>query len=215
MFTGLVEQCGNVLSQEKHATGTRLVLDAQFDNLAIGESIAVNGVCLTLLQAPVGQLAFDVSPETLGVTSLGMLKRGDGVHLERALLASDRLGGHYVNGHVDMAAEVQTITPQGECLEMVIAGFEASDRRYLCPKGSVTLDGVSLTINAVTEDAMTVMLVPHTLSKTMISTWVVGQRINVEFDYIARVLVHQLGSLSDSTIITLFDKPAEGIEVPL
>jgi len=215
MFTGLVEQCGKVLSQEKHSTGTRLVLEAQFDELVIGESIAVNGVCLTLLSAPVGQLAFDVSPESLRVTSLGALKLGDGVHLERALLASDRLGGHYVNGHVDMTAEIRTITPQGECLEMLIAGFKISDRRYLCPKGSVTLDGVSLTINTVTADTITVMLVPHTLSKTMLSTWVVGQRINVEFDYIARVLVHQLGSLSDSTIMTLFDKPARGIEVPL
>jgi len=215
MFTGLVELCGKVLSQEKHASGTRLVLEAEFENLLIGESIAINGVCLTLLPAPVGQLAFDVSPETLRVTSLGVLKLGDGVHLERALLASDRLGGHYVNGHVDMAAEIRTITPQGEYTEMMVAGFDASHRRYLCPKGSVTLDGVSLTINVVTDDAITVMLVPHTLSKTMLATWVVGQRINVEFDYIARVLVHQLGSLADSTIMTLFEKPAEGIEVPL
>ena len=215
MFTGLVEQCGNVLSQEKHSTGTRLVLEAQFDNLVVGESIAVNGVCLTLLPAPVGQLAFDVSPETLRVTSLGALKRGDGVHLERALRASDRLGGHYVNGHVDMTAEIRTIMPEGECVKMVIAGFDVSHRRYLCPKGCVTLDGVSLTINTVTEDAITVMLVPHTLSKTMIASWVVGQHMNVEFDYIARVLVHQLGSVSDSTIMTLFEKPAKGIEVPL
>lgn len=215
MFTGLVERCGHVISQKKYASGTRLVLEAEFENLRIGESIAVNGVCLTLLPAPVGQLAFDVSPETLRVTSLGMLKLGDGVHLERALLASDRLGGHYVNGHVDMTAEVRTIIPQGDCVEMVIAGFDASHRRYLCPKGSVTLDGVSLTINAVTDHAMTIMLVPHTLSKTMLATWVVGQRINVEFDYIARVLVHQLGSLADSTIMTLFKKPEEGIEVSL
>jgi len=215
MFTGLVAQCGKVLQQEKQATGTRLLLEASFDNLVVGESIAVNGVCLTLLSAPWGKLAFDVSPETLRVTSLGALKRGDGVHLERALLASDRLGGHYVNGHVDTTAEVQAVTPQGECIDMVIAGFKAADQRYLCPKGSVTLDGVSLTINAVTEHAITVMLVPHTLSKTMMSTWRVGQRINVEFDYIARVLVHQLGSLSDSTIMTLFDRPTEGIEVPL
>lgn len=215
MFTGLVELCGKVLSQEKHSTGTRLVLEAQFENLVIGESIAVNGVCLTLLQASVGQLAFDVSPETLRATNLGVLKVGDGVHLERALRASDRLGGHYVNGHVDMTAEIRTIAPQGECLEMIITGFDASHQRYLCPKGSVTLDGVSLTINAVADDAIAIMLVPHTLSKTMLSTWIVGQHINVEFDYIARVLVHQLGSLSDSTIMALFEKPTRGIEVSL
>tara|TARA_R110002126_G_scaffold239409_1_gene382684 strand:- start:108979 stop:109626 length:648 start_codon:yes stop_codon:yes gene_type:complete len=215
MFTGLVEKCGTVVSQEKHDSGTRLILEARFDSLVIGESIAVNGVCLTLLPAPTGQLAFDVSPETLRATSLGALALGDGVHLERALRASDRLGGHYVTGHVDRAAEIQCITQQGEYTEVTVAGFNASDRRYLCPKGSVTLDGVSLTINAVTDDAITVMLIPHTLLKTTLSTWFVGQRINVEFDYIARVLVHQLGSLSDSTIIPLFDKPNKGIEVPL
>lgn len=215
MFTGLVEQCGKVLSQEEHVGSIRLVLEASFENLVLGESIAVNGVCLTLLQAPVGQLAFDVSPETLRVTSLGALKLGDGVHLERALRVSDRLGGHYVSGHVDMAATISKITQQGEYTEVMIAGFDADARRYLCPKGSVALDGVSLTINAVTDDAITVMLIPHTLSKTTAGTWVIGQRINIEFDYIARVLVHQLGSLTDSTIMTLFEKPEAGIEVPL
>lgn len=215
MFTGLVEQCGTVLSQEKHAGGTHLILEAPFESLVIGESIAVNGVCLTLLPAPVGQLAFDVSPETLRATSLGALELGHGVHLERALLASDRLGGHYVTGHVDRAAEIRCITQHGEYTEVTVAGFNASDRRYLCPKGSVTLDGVSLTINAVTDDAITVMLIPHTLLKTTLSTWFIGQRINIEFDYIARVLVHQLGSLADSTIMSLFEKPEEGIEVSL
>ncbi|MDF1826876.1 MAG: riboflavin synthase [Legionellaceae bacterium] len=215
MFTGLVEQCGKVRSQEEHVGGIRLVLEASFENLVLGESIAVNGVCLTLLQAPEGLLAFDVSPETLRATSLGSLGLGDGVHLERALRVSDRLGGHYVSGHVDMAAKISKITHQGEYTEVTIAGFDAKARRYLCPKGSVALDGVSLTINAVTDDAITVMLIPHTLSKTTLGTWVIGQRINVEFDYIARVLVHQLGSLTDSTIMTLFEKPEAGTEVPL
>jgi len=116
---------------------------------------------------------------------------------------------------VDMTAEISKITQQGDYTEVTIVGFDAYARRYLCPKGSVALDGVSLTINAVTDDAITVMLIPHTLSKTMLGTWVIGQRINVEFDYIARVLVHQLGSVTDSTIMTLFEKPEAGTEVPL
>jgi riboflavin synthase len=213
MFTGLVEQCGTVLTQEHHAKGTRLVIAALFEQLVLGESIAVNGVCLTLISHENGHVAFDVSPETLRVTSLGGLTIGSQVHLERALRVSDRLGGHYVNGHVDRTAEVTRVASVGDYVEMDISGFTPEDKPYLCPKGSVTLDGVSLTINAVHEGRLTIMLVPHTLLKTHLSDWVVGQRVNVEFDYVARVVVHQLGSLSDSTIMSLFTSPKEGIEV--
>ncbi|MCH9756496.1 MAG: riboflavin synthase [Gammaproteobacteria bacterium] len=213
MFTGLIESCGTLISQIPNASGMRLVFQADFDDLVVGESIAVNGVCLTLLPSKAGHLAFDVSPETQALTNLGLLAVGDKVHFERSLRASDRLGGHYVNGHVDTTAEVLRILKQGDCVEMVIAGFEPHHIRYLCLKGSVTLDGVSLTINAVDDQSITVMLIPHTLSKTTLSSWTVGQRINVEFDYIARVLVHQLGSLSDSIILPLFERPREGKEV--
>jgi riboflavin synthase len=213
MFTGLIEQCGKVAHVDVCDTGVRLVLDAVFENTRMGESIAVNGVCLTLVLDADGQLAFDVSPETLAVTGLNMLREGDHVHLERALLAEDRFGGHYVTGHVDTTACVASVTSVGDYTEMVIEGFTRAHRPYLCPKGSVTLDGVSLTINAVTEHGITVMLVPHTLSKTTLSDWMVGRQMNVEFDYVARVLVHQLGSLSDSTIMSLFRRPDEGIEV--
>ncbi len=214
MFTGLVESCGTLQKKTPNASGMRLVFQADFEDLVLGESIAVNGTCLTFMpDEKTGHLAFDVSPETLALTNLGRLVLGDKVHFERALKASDRLGGHYVNGHVDTTAELQSMTEQGDCLEMVIAGFTPSHMRYLCLKGSVALDGVSLTINAVRENSIGIMLVPHTLEKTTLSDWTIGQRINVEFDYIARVLVHQLGSLSDSTIMSLFARPNEGKEV--
>jgi riboflavin synthase len=213
MFTGLIEQCGKVVHLDACGTGVRLVLDAVFENTRLGESIAVNGVCLTLVSHAEEPLAFDVSPETLAVTGLGMLRVGDDVHLERALLAADRFGGHYVTGHVDTTARVASIASVGDYTEVVIEGFELAHLPYLCPKGSVTLDGVSLTINAVTEHRITVMLVPHTLLKTTLSDWIVGRQMNVEFDYVARVLVHQLGSLSDSTIMSLFRRPDEAIEV--
>lgn len=206
MFTGLIEQCGVLRAKTAHASGVRFVFDATFDNLTLGESIAVNGVCLTLVEASSQHIQFDVSPETLKLTSFGALEVTDKVHLERALRAADRLGGHYVSGHVDTTAEIQSIREEGEYLELVIGGFLPEHMRYLCLKGSVALDGVSLTINAVSEDTITVMLVPHTLLKTTLGCWEVGQRVNVEFDYIARIVVHQLGSLSDSTIMSLFSK---------
>ncbi|MDF1646397.1 MAG: riboflavin synthase [Legionellaceae bacterium] len=213
MFTGLVESCGILLSKDMCESGMRMVFEAVLEAPVLGESIAVNGVCLTLILDETGHLIFDISPETQALTNLGLLQVGDSVHLECALRASDRLGGHYVNGHIDTTAELQCVRAEGECLEMVIAGFSPSHMRYLCLKGSVALDGVSLTINAVERNSIKIMLIPHTLSRTTLSRWKVGYRINVEFDYIARVLVHQLGSLPDSTIMSLFERPCEGKEV--
>jgi riboflavin synthase len=213
MFTGLVALKGTVLKRTNNASGMHLVIAADFEDLLLGESIAVNGVCLTYLLDNPGYLSFDISPETQALTNLGLLTVGDNVHLERALRVEDRLGGHYVHGHVDTTATVQAMTPKDECLEMVIAGFTEEHMRYLCLKGSVALDGVSLTINASDADSITVMLIPHTLLKTTISTWIVGQSINVEFDYIARLVVHQLGSLPNSTILSLFERSCEGKEV--
>ncbi len=213
MFTGLVTTCGVLHAKTSHEKGTQLRINADFVNLVQGESIAVNGVCLTLTTSEASELVFDVSPETLNCTALAALAVGQRVHLERALKVSDRLGGHYVTGHVDKCAAVSKITPKGEYLEMEIGGFTAADMPYLCMKGSVTLDGVSLTINAVHATSICIMLVPHTLLKTTLSTWQVGTRVHVEFDYVARVIVHQLGSLKDSTIISLFERPVAGSEV--
>ncbi|MDX2345841.1 MAG: riboflavin synthase [Legionella sp.] len=218
MFTGLVTSCGTLLSQTNTESGMRLVFEADFKDLILGESIAINGVCLTLiLDNEAKCLIFDVSPETQQCTNLGKLMLGDKVHLERALRLSDRLGGHYVTGHVDTTARLASITPVDDCLEMVIDGFTSEQMRYLCLKGSVALDGVSLTINAFdhSKNNIAVMLIPHTLSKTILSTWVIGQCINIEFDYLARVLVHQLqlGSLPDSTILPLFERSLTSKEV--
>ncbi len=213
MFTGLVEACGTLVSRTPNASGIRLVFEANFDELTAGESIAVNGVCLTWIPDEAGLLAFDISPETDALTNLGQLQVGNKVNIERSLRASDRIGGHYVSGHVDTTATLLRVQPQGDYVEMEIGGFTPLHMRYLCRKGSVVLDGVSLTINAISKSAITVMLIPHTLSKTTLSTWQVGQNMNVEFDYIARIVVHQLGSLSDSTILSLFAQPSEGKEV--
>jgi riboflavin synthase len=215
MFTGLVTSYGILRDKMPQVSGMRLVFDADFEDLVLGESIAVNGVCLTLVTDDRDALIFDISPETEALTNLGALAIGDKVHLERALRVNDRLGGHYVSGHVDTTANIASITPVGDCLRVVVSGFTKDEMRYLCVKGSVALDGVSLTINALNASSIEVMLIPHTLLKTNLSTWTVGSRVNVEFDYIARLLVHQLalGSFKDSTILSLFERPDAGKEV--
>lgn len=192
MFTGLIEQQAQVIANTAGAVANRLVIDASFDNLSVGESISVNGVCLTLLPTDTKQLAFDVSPETLKVTNLGQLRAGDSVNLERAMLANNRFGGHYVSGHIDTTVLLEKKTIHGDYVEMVVSDFLPSAHYYLLPKGSITLDGVSLTINTVNEASITLMLVPHTLAHTTLGKMTSGQRLNVEFDYFTRIVAHQL-----------------------
>jgi len=195
MFTGLIEAQGIVMANTQHDVAHRLLIRAPFQQLKAGESIAVNGVCLTLLPDFSDALAFDVSPETLKLTNLGQLKPGQPVNLERAMLATTRFGGHYVNGHVDITACLESVMPIGDYVEMIIGGFAACDTIYLLPKGSITLDGVSLTINALREGCISVLLVPHTLAHTTLGHRCVGDRLNVEFDYLTQIVAHQLGVL--------------------
>ncbi len=195
MFTGLIETRGEVLANVGGGMSNRLSIKVPFDALQAGESIAINGVCLTLLPADEQTLVFDVSPETLKLTTLAHLNPGDSVNIERAMLATSRYGGHYVSGHVDTTACLQSIIPMDEYIEMTIGQFGIPADAYLLPKGSIALDGVSLTINEVINGCIKVMLVPHTLAVTTLGLLGVGQRINVEFDYLTRVIVHQLDTL--------------------
>lgn len=200
MFTGIIENKGQVLANKNHAGANRLVISSPFTGLQIGESIAVNGVCLTLLPYSMpGELHFDVSPETLRLTQLKHLVPGDAVNLERAMLASARLGGHYVSGHVDTIAKVYSVSPINEYLEVELI-FNEEEMLYLIPKGSLTVDGVSLTINAVDHQCIKLMLVPHTLSHTTLGALQKEQQVNIEFDYLTRIIAHQvrvLGKLNN------------------
>ncbi len=193
MFTGLIEKSGKVIANLRVQHANRLLINVPFECLQAGESIAVNGVCLTLLPDYEQQLAFDVSPETLRLTTLAELCPGDYVNIERAMLATARFGGHYVSGHVDTTARLRSVSTVGEYLEMTVGGFVVPADRYLLPKGSITLDGVSVTINEVVDGDIKVMLVPHTLGVTTLGRLQVGQRVNVEFDYLTRIVAHQLG----------------------
>jgi riboflavin synthase len=211
MFTGLVEAQGQFFKKITQKEGLRLIIQSPFTDLTSGESIAVNGVCLTVLPiAEEGHLQFDVSPETLKLTNLGELTVDAPVNLERAMLAGNRFGGHYVTGHVDTTAVLNSIQPMGEYIQIDIGGFKVSDMRYLLAKGSIALDGVSLTINQVNHQSIQIMLVPHTLLHTAFGKAELGRRLNVEFDYIARIVAHQLGSQLDSTILSPFEKYVEG-----
>jgi riboflavin synthase len=192
MFTGLIEQQGEVLANISARLTNRLVIKSPFKQLAPGESIAVNGVCLTLLPEYAEHLSFDLSPETLELTTLGQLNVGDKVNLERAIQATTRFSGHYVSGHVDTTAYLKSMTSAGECREISIGNFAIPACMYLFPKGSITLDGVSLTINEVSADFIKLMLVPHTLAQTTLGQVKIGQGFNVEFDYLAKIVAHQL-----------------------
>jgi riboflavin synthase len=195
MFTGLVTLSGALVSRSKRGPGARLVLRAAFDDgpLVLGESIAVDGVCLTVDAILPDGFEADASLETLSRTTLGELAPGSGLHLERALRAGTLLGGHLVSGHVDGTATLVDRRPVGEATWMAFRA-PAELARFIAEKGSIALDGVSLTVNAVDEDRFEVTLVPHTLSRTKLGNLRAGGRVNLEVDLVARYVARWLSS---------------------
>ena len=192
MFSGIVEDLGRVRVVEPGDKAVRLVLDTGFTDLAPGESVAVNGVCLTVTDRDgSGMAAFFVSPETLERTSLGAARPGARVNLERAVTLSTRLSGHMVQGHVDGTAVLASVTAAGDAWSL---SLDVPDllRRYCVCKGSITLDGISLTINAILPSAraghfsIALMIVPHTWEHTTLGTLAPGASLNVEVDVIAK-----------------------------
>lgn len=188
MFTGIVEATGRIAASEPRGGDRRLVVAApQLDlaDVAVGDSLAVAGCCLTVVALEGDALAFDVSHESLALTTLGALAVGDGVNLEKALKLADRLGGHLMSGHVDGVGTIETVAPDARAQRWRIAAPHAL-RRYLARKGSVAVDGVSLTVNAVAGDAFDVSLIPHTLAATTFAARRAGDRVNLEIDLLAR-----------------------------
>jgi riboflavin synthase len=202
MFTGIVEALGVVESIQRielnQAPVGRLVIvtDLPVEALPIGASIAVDGVCLTIVERAVGHFAADLGPETLALTTLGTLEPGDRVHLEQPLKVGDPLGGHMVLGHVDIMGTIVARREAGASLELdITAPFQVA--RFLAAKGSIAIDGVSLTINTVNGDVFSVTLIPHTLEVTKLATKRVGDTVNLEADmivkHIDRLVAAQLG----------------------
>lgn len=187
MFSGIVEEVGTVRALRRQGASAVLTVAAQrvLTGTRVGDSLAVNGACLTVTALDADGFTVDLAPETLRRTNLGDLRPGSPVNLERALAVGDRLGGHFVQGHVDGVGRVAVLLPQGDAC---LARFQAPPAvmRYVVPKGFIAVDGVSLTVVERDDSSFTVSLVPHTLANTILGRYRVGDRVNLEVDIIGK-----------------------------
>lgn len=187
MFTGIIEGTGRLIGKRKVGGGMAFDIDAGFliTDPEEGESIAVNGVCLTAYNIKGSRFSADVSPETLSRTRLGVLGSGDSLNLERALRLSDRLGGHMVSGHIDCVANVSSKKGVGD-YTLFSFSLPREQGRYIIEKGSITIDGISLTVNSCVPGSFSVSIIPHTLKNTTLGALKVGSKVNIEVDIIGK-----------------------------
>ncbi len=189
MFTGLVEEAGIVVGCEVQSRSASLTVAAQLvsDGIQIGDSVAINGTCLTVVAVNGDQLTFDAVPETLARTNLGALNPGAKVNLERPLQVGARLGGHFVSGHIDGVGVVTNVAPDENAVIYTIE-IPGSLRRYFIEKGSVSVDGVSLTVAGIEGNQFTVWIIPHTREVTTFGDLKVGDRVNLECDLLGKYI---------------------------
>lgn len=198
MFSGIVAEVGTVKAVEGNREAASLTIEASpaLSDVAMGESIAVNGVCLTVVNHRESTFVLDISPETLRVTNLGELRPGDGVNLERSLCLNDRIGGHLVSGHVDGVGRIIDKRPEANALHYDMQ-VPKDLMRYIVPKGSIAVDGISLTVVACRPDGFQVTIIPHTAAVTTIGRKALGATVNLECDmlgkYVERALQARLG----------------------
>lgn len=194
MFTGIIEEIGRVrdLRNERGSWVLTVEADQVLAGTRQGDSIAVNGVCLTVTGLPPGACTFGLAPETLSRTNLGDLRPGDGVNLERSMAADGRFGGHFVQGHVDATGVLASREPDGDSLRMAVQAPPAV-LRYLVPKGYVAVDGTSLTVIDVLEDRFTFMLVAYTQRHIVLPRRAIGSRVNLEVDVFAKYVERLMG----------------------
>lgn len=200
MFTGLVERLGRV----ERAGGGRLVVDAGFGDVLLGESIAVNGVCLTVAKIEGELLHFDLSEETLNRSNLRFLKRGDYTNMERALRLSDRLGGHLLQGHVDFVSPIVQLQRRGEHWLLTVqikSGYDV----YFVEKGSVGIDGISLTVNRIEGQLIHMNIIPHTYESTNLRFRKPGDMVNVEVDIVGKYVINYLQRLRGGSLQSLLE----------
>ena len=187
MFTGMIESVGKIVSKQPYGQGVELKIDTGLDlsGDAIGDSVAVDGVCLTITKMKGSVFSAHASAETISRSTLGDIRPGAKVNIERALTLSSRLGGHFVLGHVDTVGKILQKDPAGESMRIKV-GFERVYAKYVIEKGSIAIDGVSLTINDVYQDAFTVNIIEHTAQSTSLTPKSPGDRVNLEFDVLGK-----------------------------
>jgi len=196
MFTGLVEAIGEIVAVEQRPGAVRIFLTSEIgEGVAIGDSISVDGVCLTAVEAGGPALAFDAGPETMRVTALGQLSPGDRVNLERALRADTRVGGHFVQGHVDAVGTIVDVRPEGD-FTWVRVRFPRELAAQLVLKGSIAVDGISLTIAALSDDSFDVQIIPHTWTHTNLGSARSGMRVNLECDIIGKYVARAMSLMA-------------------
>jgi riboflavin synthase len=202
MFTGLVETVGELIERKPTTGGFRLRIATPLaPELAPGDSVAVNGVCLTVILAERGEFHADIGPETVRVTTLGGLAHGDVVNLERPLRADGRFGGHFVQGHVDAIAQIEELRRDSD-FHWLTVGFPSQLAHYIVHKGSIAVDGISLTVAGLGEDRFDVQLVPFTMQHTNLARARLHDRVNLECDMVGKYVVRaaELAGLTLSTV---------------
>lgn len=195
MFTGIIDHTGTIVDALKTSKGLRFTIATQFSDLKLGESITVDGACFTVTNIANTHFSCDASPETITRTICKHYQPDSLVNLERSLRPSDRLGGHYVTGHVDRTAHVKQVIQHADYVEIHLTRFVSSDLPFLVPKGSLTVNGASLTINAIYSQAIPevhLMLIPHTLEITNLKNLKMNDDVNIEFDHYTKTIAHQL-----------------------
>lgn len=207
MFTGIIESVGTIVSRRAHGRGFEIEIDTGFDLSAdaVGDSIAVDGVCLTITRKKGRIFTADASAETVSRSTLGDMRPGSRVNIERALTLSSRLGGHIVLGHVDTVGKVLSRDIAGESVRIRV-GFEKSHARYVVEKGSIAIDGISLTINEVHAEAFSVNIIPHTAQSTSLTLKSAGDRVNIEFDVLGKYVENLLNKDKGTSLKDLLAK---------
>ncbi|OQY20164.1 MAG: riboflavin synthase [Desulfobacteraceae bacterium 4572_35.1] len=200
MFTGLIEDVGIVRELRHCGNSVQLLVSTALpvNEIKLGDSVAVNGICLTVVQIGSDFFVADVSPETLNSSTLVEVSSGTEVNLERALQLSDRLGGHMVSGHVDAVASVVERRQEGNAIRFRFS-LSPAMLRYVVEKGSITIDGISLTVNGVDGETFSVAIIPHSLAQTTLKNLKVGSKVNIETDVIARYVEKLLGTVQSTS----------------
>ncbi len=203
MFTGIVEDIGTVktLQSDRQSMKITVISKKMVEDVKLGDSIAVNGVCLTVIHFTEQELTMDVMPETVSATNLQQLAIGDPVNLERAMSANGRFGGHFVSGHVDGVGKVVRKRPLANAVYIDIE-LSKELTSFCIPKGSITIDGTSLTLFHVENNSVTVSLIPHTYKETILGKKKIGELVNVETDLVGKYILHQLKSGQEPPTIT-------------